>query len=530
MKHYWLLFVFVLSPYVLRAQSDTTRIMRAATSPERTSATERSSAMEGTPESQDSLTRVEVTTIHYFTDTLTQIISTRDSVAKQREEVIPTDSADRRGHYIEAYIGASYGSLGYGFTDDKSRVNGFVSPLLQLQYAYFFHPNVGVGIGAWFTTNTSYAHLGGTYTWEDKVDTDLEQHYTHTSEIVTWKERQTIHNLAIPISLQFQYRKEGKKVGMFGAVGVAPSFSVMNSYRVMEGQVTHLGFYPAWNLTLENMHEFGTKDYTQEESAKGKLAVNPQAIVFADLGAMIALTRQIDLFIGGYFQCGANEANKSEKHDLGWKDDDFSFMEDYTGSYALNSTKSSHPYEVGLKIGIHWRHIKPDKHETVDYFDYFTHQDTLVDLLSRQDTVITVRIDTIPQAHTAQRMAPTNSRMVAEEVEKFNKLYFEFDSYALTSDVKAYINSIVEVLNSTPEAKIKIDGHASSEGQSKYNDTLSAKRAKAVSDYLVRSGVDKNRIVTEGHGSRVPNEDKELKAMHRDRRVEVTVIQESENQ
>lgn len=533
MKNYWFLILFVFSPYAMRAQSDTTRILHEATSPERTSVTERSVELQDTPEaqdSQDSLTRVEVTTIHYFTDTLTRIVSTRDSIAQQREEVIPTDSTERRGHYIEAYIGASYGSLGYGFTDDNSRVNGFISPLLQLQYAYFFHPNVGVGIGAWFTTNTSYAHLGGTYTWEDKVDTDLEQHYTHTSEIVTWKERQTIHNIAIPISLQFQYRKEGKKAGLFGAVGVAPSFAVMNSYRVTEGQVTHSGYYPAWNLTLENMHEFGTKDYTQEESAKGKLAVNPQAIVFADLGAIIALTRQIDLYIGGYFQCGANDANKSEKHDLGWKDDDFSFMEDYTGSYALNSTKSSHPYEVGLKVGIHWHHIKPDKHETVDYFDYFTRQDTLVDLLSRQDTVISERIDTILRAHTNKPIAPTSIRKVAEEVEKFNKIYFAFDSYVLTNKAKAYLNSIVEALNGTPEAKIRIEGHASSEGQSEYNDILSANRAKAVANYLVRCGVDKNRIVTEGYGSRVPNEDTEREAMNRDRRVEVKVIQESENQ
>ena len=82
----------------------------------------------------------------------------------------------------------------------------------------------------------------------------------------------------------------------------------------------------------------------------------------------------------------------------------------------------------------------------------------------------------------------------------------------------------LEALNRVPEAKIAIDGHASSEGQTEYNDILSANRAQAVADYLVNQGVDKNRIVTVGHGSRIPNEDTEYEEMNRDRRVEVKVV------
>lgn len=501
------------------AQSDTTRIMRPAALPERTEVNEQTFATEDTPELQktpDSLVRVEVTTIHYFTDTLTSIISTPDSVAKQREEIIRTDSADRRGHYLQAYVGLSYGSLGYGFTDDKSHVNGFVSPLVQIQYAYFFHQNFGVGVGAWFTNNTSVAHLGGTYTWEDQIDTDTEQHYNHNSQVTAWDERQTTLNIGIPVSLQFQYRKEGKKAGVFAAVGIAPSFAVMNQYRVTKGQVTHSGYYPAWDLTLDNIHEFGPKDYTQEESAKGKISVNPQATIFADLGAIIALTRQIDLFIGGYFQCGANDDNTSEKHPLGWKDNTFTFMEDYTGAYALNTTKASHPYEVGLKVGIHWRHIKPDKHETVDYFDYFTRRDTTVSLLARRDTNNTERIDTLTRAHIAK---------AAEEVEKFNKIYFEYDSYKLSEASQKYLASIVGVLNKVPDAKIAIDGHASEEGQRLHNERLAYNRAKAVAKFLISQGIDKKRVIVIGHGSLIPNEENVNHELPLDRRAEVKVVQ-----
>lgn len=42
----------------------------------------------------DSLVQVEITTIHFFVDTLTRIVTTPDSVAMQREEIIYTDSSD----------------------------------------------------------------------------------------------------------------------------------------------------------------------------------------------------------------------------------------------------------------------------------------------------------------------------------------------------------------------------------------------------------------------------------------------------
>ena len=191
-------------------------------------------------------------------------------------------------------------------------------------------------------------------------------------------------------------------------------------------------------------------------------------------------------------------------------------MEDYTGAYALNTTKASHPYEVGVKVGVHWRHIKPDKHETVDYFDYFTRRDTTVSLLARRDTNTTERIDTLTRAHIAK---------AAEEVEKFNKIYFALGSHQLTNKAKDYLSSIVGVLNKVPDAKVSIDGHASIEGDPKFNEILAYNRAQAVARYLISQGLDKDRVIVIGHGSLVPNEENVNHELPLDRRVEVKVVQ-----
>ena len=198
-------------------------------------------------------------------------------------------------------------------------------------------------------------------------------------------------------------------------------------------------------------------------------------------------------------------------------------MNAYQGAYATTLASASHPWEVGVKVGLHWHHIDAPRHEKEDYFEYIQRADTSVRYVNRIDTLIVAKEELIIQPKE-DTIVPAHIQKVAEEVEKFNKIYFAFDKYELTNKAKFYLNSIVAALNRVPDAKIMIDGHASSEGEAEYNDILSANRARTVANYLVSRGVDRSRIVTAGHGSRVPNEDMEREEMRRDRRVEVKVV------
>ncbi|MBQ7631575.1 MAG: OmpA family protein [Paludibacteraceae bacterium] len=466
---------------------------------------------------------VRIVDLRQYTDTLMHVLESPDSIAQQRIDTLRPDSSDRRGHYIEAHVGLGYGSLGYSLSGNGNRVNGSFSGVLQLQYAYFFHPNWGVGAGLWFTNYISYAHLAGSYQWLDQTDSDGEPHYDHTATINRWRERQAVYDIGIPISLHFQYQKESWKARLFASLGIAPSFALSHSYRLQQGEIAHSGYYPAWKMTLTDVHEFGIKDYTSEASAKGNLSVRPRATLFADLGALFPITKQIDLFTGGYFHCALNDANSSNKTALGWQDDTFAFMDPYNGAYATTNAGASHPWEVGVKIGVHWHYIAPDKHTTVDYFDYFTRRDTSYEYIAHCDTIVSVRIDTSVQ------IIPAHIIEAAERVEKFNKIFFAFNKYELTHKAQRYLSSIVGVLNDVPDAKIAIDGHASPVGDDEYNDWLSRQRANAVAEYLVRQGVNKDRIVAVGYGSRVPNDENTDRAESLDRRVEVKVVLQPTN-
>ena len=506
-------------PLYASAQTDTVQFLRTAQASVRAEQTESSVALNDSINDStgpDSIIHTTIQTVYFYTDTLFQIISAPDSISRQREIITHADSSERRGHYLEAYIGAGYGSLGYTLSGADNHVTGFANAVLQAQYAYFFHPNWGIGAGVWFTNYASHVQLGGVYQWKGQTDTDLETDYDHSSQVIRWRENEIIHNAGVPVSLQFQYQKEDWRVRLFAALGVAPSVSVMKSYRVTEGVIAHSGYYPEWNLTLTDMHEFQTKHYEQDPCAKGSLSVRPQATLFADFGVLFPIGKQIDLMIGAYAHYTANDANSSAKKNLGWKDETFTFMEEYKGVYATDLTSASHPWAAGVKIGLHWHHIAPDKHMTVDYFDYFTRRDTTIEFVSRNDTIITERTDTMARAHIAK---------AAEEVEKLNKIYFDYDSYRLSDESKAYLSSIISILNKVPDAKIAIDGHASEEGQRLHNERLAYNRAKEVAKFLITNGIEKERVIVIGHGSLVPNEENIHHELPLDRRAEVKIVQ-----
>ena len=83
---------------------------------------------------------------------------------------------------------------------------------------------------------------------------------------------------------------------------------------------------------------------------------------------------------------------------------------------------------------------------------------------------------------------------------------FDFDSAALTEDGKSSLNSLLNGLTAADliEEKIQITGHTDRIGPEAYNILLSERRAAAVKEYLVSSGVVPRFIETSGVGSSQP--------------------------
>ncbi len=82
-------------------------------------------------------------------------------------------------------------------------------------------------------------------------------------------------------------------------------------------------------------------------------------------------------------------------------------------------------------------------------------------------------------------------------------LFFNFDSYRLLDRAKASMQLVAEAIAAAPKEQVfTIVGHADVKtGSAAYNQKLSEKRAKAVYDYLIEQGVNKEQLTWKGVGS-----------------------------
>ncbi|MBE6187162.1 MAG: OmpA family protein [Rikenellaceae bacterium] len=82
-------------------------------------------------------------------------------------------------------------------------------------------------------------------------------------------------------------------------------------------------------------------------------------------------------------------------------------------------------------------------------------------------------------------------------------IFFNFDSARLTDRAKASMQVLQETIAAAPKDQVfTIVGHADVKtGSAAYNQKLSEKRAKAVYDYLVEQGVNKDQLTWKGVGS-----------------------------
>ncbi len=108
---------------------------------------------------------------------------------------------------------------------------------------------------------------------------------------------------------------------------------------------------------------------------------------------------------------------------------------------------------------------------------------------------------------------------------RLNNLFFDFDKYTLRSESFAELNRVAEFLEEQPSIKVEIAGHTDNVGTEEYNMNLSKKRAEAVTNYLLKKGVTKDRINTTHYGESRPKDTNDTKeGRQNNRRVEFTIL------
>jgi OOP family OmpA-OmpF porin len=114
---------------------------------------------------------------------------------------------------------------------------------------------------------------------------------------------------------------------------------------------------------------------------------------------------------------------------------------------------------------------------------------------------------------------------VQEKVTFAADAYFDFDKSKLKPEAQAKLADLVDKTKGVNLEVIIAVGHTDIVGKDAYNQKLSIARAEAVKGFLTSKGVEKNRVYTEGKGSKQPVADnKTAEGRAKNRRVEVEVV------
>jgi len=136
------------------------------------------------------------------------------------------------------------------------------------------------------------------------------------------------------------------------------------------------------------------------------------------------------------------------------------------------------------------------------------------DLASQQVTSLTRQLENLQLRETESGVVVT-----------LGDVLFASGEAQLVEGGRSSLEEVVDLLQTEPDKKIRVEGHTDSSGNSDANLLLSEQRAQAVRDALISLGVASERVSALGMGEDFPiasNEDEDGRA--RNRRVDVILL------
>jgi peptidoglycan-associated lipoprotein len=85
-----------------------------------------------------------------------------------------------------------------------------------------------------------------------------------------------------------------------------------------------------------------------------------------------------------------------------------------------------------------------------------------------------------------------------------SNILFKFGSWELTPDSEDGIKALVKLLNDNPNITIELAAHTDLVGNNEANQELSLRRAQTITNYLIKSGIEPERLTPIGYGEEKP--------------------------
>ena len=118
--------------------------------------------------------------------------------------------------------------------------------------------------------------------------------------------------------------------------------------------------------------------------------------------------------------------------------------------------------------------------------------------LNQKDNVSTVGLD------DSKDFPITFSLASISKPVGLDNIFFEFGKATLTPASSTALDKLVKLLNDNPNITIEIGAHTDRVGSAEGNLLLSGKRAESVVNYLIKGGIEADRLTAKGYGKSQP--------------------------
>lgn len=238
-------------------------------------------------------------------------------------------------------IGSGFHNLKYDLTNGKQEGN--IGSTCSIGYNYFFSERWGIGSGLGLETFQTKATLNY-QTSNLSVDTDGES-FEFRTQYSDWQEKQSSILLNIPVNFIYQSPISDKWKIQF-LIGPQISFAVKSNYKIAGGTIETTGYYSKYNVILHDLPKHNLTTFS--EFPEGKNSLNPTLSAVGNLGCLYNLNKNMDIYLGAYFDYGLTNSIAAKSK--------FLYQEDgvYNGVFSSNQTNKVKPVAFGLKVGINW--------------------------------------------------------------------------------------------------------------------------------------------------------------------------------